>query len=283
MKQLDKYLNAILVLLILGVAIATFVHVIRSYDRMMAQRPEVTVTIPEGFTMYDIDRTLSANGVLAPGAFVAAVQAYGESNDFANSDVSGMAAGVANSSSLEGMLFPDTYDFYVSSTASSVIQKFLDNFNIKAAPLFAGDPQEGKDIIVASMVQKEVASSSDMALVAGILEKRLSAGDYLNVDATICYAKQIAEFAAASSTASTTGCYPITAADLKIESPYNTYLYKGLAPTSIANPGIEAIEATLHPQSSTYWYYLSDPRTGAAIYADTLAEQNANIAKYLGE
>lgn len=255
----ERTKTIIIVVALAVLVVAASLHFIRAYERLTAQRPEVAVTIPEGSTIYDIDRILSAKGVLAPGEFVANV-----------------------SSSLEGHLFPDTYDFYVSSTATSVIEKLVNNFSVKAASLFSGKPEE-QDLIIASMVQKEVASSTDMAIVAGILEKRLAAGDYLNVDATICYEKQMAEFASNPNPTSTVGCYPITEVDLKTNSPYNTYLYKGLPPGPIGNPGVQAIEATLNPQSSTYWYYLSNPATGATIYADTLAEQVANQKKYLGE
>jgi UPF0755 protein len=223
------------------------------------------VTIPEGSTIFDIDRILSSNGVLGRGDFISAVQAQAN-----------------GTTSLEGRLFPDTYDFFVDSSATSVIQKMMANFDVKAVPLFSADPQDAtntqnaeRDLIMASLVQKEVASSTDEAIVAGILEKRLAAGDFLDVDATICYAKQIV------APTSTAGCYPITAADLKINSPYNTYRHTGLPPTPISNPGVEAIQAALNPQSSPYWYYLSDPKTGKTIYAKTLAEQEANQLKYL--
>ena len=125
------------------------------------------------------------------------------------------------------------------------------------------------------MIQKEVASSTDEAIVTGILEKRLAAGMPLDIDATICYIKQ------QQNPTSTKGCYPLAANDYKIDSPYNTYLHKGLPPTPIGNPGADALQAALHPQSSTYWYYLSDPKTGKTIYAATLAQQQANQRKYL--
>lgn len=248
-----------MVAILLAIAAAASIHFFRAYERSIVQRPTATVTIPEGSTRYDIDRILSNADVLERGEFIAAA-----------------------STSLEGKLFPDTYEFYIETTPTSVIQKLLGNFDVKTESLFTADPQNAmntknaeQDLIIASMVQKEVASSIDMALVAGILEKRLASGTFLNVDATICYAKQIAH------PTSTAGCYPITARDLKMDSPYNTYIYKGLPPTPIGNPGVEAIEATLHPQTSTYWYYLSDPKTGQTIYAQTLAQQVANQKKYL--
>ena len=259
----------------LAAAAVITVHFVHSWQRMKDKRPEAAVTIPEGSTMYDIDRILVNNGVLPSGEFVAAAEAH---------------ASASGTPSLEGMLFPDTYDFYLSADSSTVVQKLLDTFSAKAEPLFAaaqsqpatGTPSAGaltmeQELIIASLVQKEVPSSTDMAIVAGILEKRLASSTFLNVDATICYAKQVA------APTSTAGCYPITAADLKMSSPYNTYLYKGLPPTPIGNPGAEAIQATLHPQSSTYLYYLSDPATGRTIYAVTLKQQEANQKKYLND
>lgn len=218
---------------------------------------DVTVTIPEGSNLYQIDGILSNALVIHPGALIK----------------------FKNSGSLEGMLFPDTYNFFTDANTSSVIDEFLQNFNVKAGPMLANDAKnEARDIIVASIVEKEVPSSTDQKIVAGILLKRLVAGMPLDVDATVCYAKF-----AANSQNTTTNCDPLTAADFKIDSPYNTYLYKGLPPGPIGNPGISAIQATLHPQSSPYWYYLSDPKTGKTIYSTTLAEQEANQRKYLGQ
>jgi UPF0755 protein len=259
MKFFETHFNRILLGILILMAMAASVHFIRAAVRAGTKRPSIMVTIPEGSTRFDIDRILDSRGVLPRGAFIGATDA-----------------------SLEGRLFPDTYDLYIDSNATSVIQKFLANFDLKAGPLFAAatgtavnSQNEDRDLVIASLVQKEVSDPADMAVVAGILEKRLADGTFLNVDAALCYAKQSLH------PTSTAGCTPITAADLKSDSPYNTYLHKGLPPTPISNPGVEAIEATLHPQTSTYWYYLSDPKTGATIYADTLAEQQANQRKYL--
>ena len=105
----------------------------------------------------------------------------------------------------------------------------------------------------------------------------------LDVDATVCYAKLLENQAsrpAASQVAQ--ACYPLTALDFKIDSPYNTYLYRGLPPGPIGNPGVSAIMAAIHPVVSPYWYYLSDPKTGKTIFAKTLDEQTQNRVKYLG-
>ncbi|HVO28532.1 MAG TPA: endolytic transglycosylase MltG [Candidatus Paceibacterota bacterium] len=246
--------NFIVEIVVAGIvlaAVVVFVHAMQA-----PARKEVLVTIPEGSTVYDIDRILAQAGVIRPGDLAQA----------------------SSAPALEGRLFPDTYYFYASSTADAVVRKMVDDFDAKAGPLLEADgANAGRDLIVASLVQKEVASSTDQRLVAGIIDKRLAAGMYLDIDATICYAKEVA------APASTSGCYPLSADDLRIDSPYNTYTHTGLPPGPIGNPGLAAIEAALDPASSSYWYYLSDPKTGATIYAVTLAEQNANRAKYLGQ
>lgn len=252
---------------VLAVLLAAGFFIIR-HRRDAPPRPVILVTIPEGSTVYEIDRILSAASVIGRGQLIAAAAA---------------------NPALEGTLFPDTYYFYASSSVAAVVDKMTGNFAAKAAPLLidpvvyesstasssgAIAPAE-QDLIVASMLQKEVASSTDQEMVAGIIEKRLKAGMPLDIDATICYAKQQA------APTSTEGCYPLKPADFAASSSYNTYLRKGLPPGPIGNPGLSAIEAALHPAASPYWYYLSDPKTQQTIYAVSLAQQTANETKYL--
>jgi len=220
---------------------------------------EVTVTIPEGKNIFEIDALLGDAHVIAPGALIAF---HADGN-------------------LEGKLFPDTYRFFTDSPVADVVQKFLDNFNAKAAPLLAADPKHANDdLIVASLVQKEVPDAHDQAIVAGILWKRAAAGMPLQVDATLCYAWWVAE-EGPGATSSTPGEPAHCSLDTKIVSAYNTYLNKGFPPAPIGNPGVTAITAALHPVSSPYWYYLSDPKTGKTIFAKTLDEQHQNTVKYL--
>ncbi len=216
---------------------------------------EVTVMIPEGASVYDIDRVLSNAGVISPGSLVSANTASG----------------------IEGKLFPDTYVFFTGSDTKDVVQKFLANFETKAAPLFAGSTSdEEADLILASLVEKEVPEYKDRQIVAGIIMKRLKANLPVQVDATICYAKAVSVYPEASS------CYPLAPLDFKIDSPYNTYLHTGLPPGPIGNPGLSAINAVLSPKSSPYWFYLSDPVTHRTVFAKTLDEQEQNRVKYLG-
>jgi UPF0755 protein len=220
---------------------------------------EATVVIPEGSNIYDIDRILSNALVIRPDALI----------DFTNAQ------------NLEGRLFPDTYQFYTNDNVTNVVKEMTDDFNAKATPLLAADPasadavDEERSLIIASIVQEEVPDQNDEEVVAGIILKRLATGMPLDIDATVCYAKLI------ENPTSTAQSCSLSALDFKIDSPYNTYLNKGLPPGPIGNPGTSAITAALHPKDSPYLYYLSDPATGKTIFAETLDEQNQNRVKYL--
>lgn len=215
----------------------------------MVSVPEVTVTIPEGYTVADINNKLNEVGVL---------------------DGQDLPAGV------EGYLFPDTYEFFVSSSPNVVLQKFISNFNLKATPLFSESTNIQQTLIIASLIEHEIKpaptgtpyAKSDRAIVSGIIEKRLANNMPLQIDATLCYIKPAP-------------CLPLTPQDMKIDSPYNTYIHTGLPPTPIDNPGADAIYAALHPAISPYWFFLSDPKTGATIFSSTLDQQTKNIVKYL--
>ncbi len=215
---------------------------------------EITVMIPEDASVYEINKILSDAGAVSSGALV----------NF-NSE-----------NKIEGKLFPDTYNFFKGSDAKDVVQKFLANFEAKAAPALAnGGGDAGANLILASLVEKEVPEYEDQQIVAGIILKRLKAGMPLQVDATVCYTKAVLAYPAVSP------CYPLTPLDFKRDSPYNTYLHAGLPPGPIGNPGLSAINAVLDPKSSPYWFYLSDPATYKTVFAKTLDEQSANRAKYL--
>lgn len=213
---------------------------------------DVTVTIPEGYTAAQIDELLAGKGITSPGA----------------------VAAIAARDGLEGYLFPDTYRFRPDTDPEAVAKRLRATFDQKAGPLLPEDPAEARDaVIVASLVEREVPDPADRRIVAGIIEKRLKAGMRLQVDASICYQKQLAS--------SSRPCYPITSVDLTSDSPYNTYLYRGLPPGPIGNPGVGALTAALDPQASPYWFYLSDPATSHTIFSRTNEEQEANRTKYL--
>jgi UPF0755 protein len=171
----------------------------------------------------------------------------------------------------EGYLFPDTYFIHVNATATSTIKILRDNFIRKIFYLMPEVEESGhslEDIItMASILEGEAKTLEDRKIVSGILWKRLAIGMPLQVDASFIYVN-----------GKTTK--DLTLDDLKINSPYNTYLYKGLPPTPISNPGIESINAAIHPIETKYLYFLTG-NDGLMYYATTLDEHIKNKKKFL--
>lgn len=174
--------------------------------------------------------------------------------------------------SLEGYLFPDTYEISPEDGIEEIVEKMLDNFDKKlTSELREEISSQGKTVheivTAASLLEKEVRTFEDKKIVAGILWKRLESNMFLQVDATIAYI---------------TGrkTTKILKEELQIDSPYNTYKYKGLPLGPISNPGLESILAAIYPQESQYFYYLSTPE-GETIFSRTLKEHNEAKVKYL--
>ena len=171
----------------------------------------------------------------------------------------------------EGYLFPDTYRFLPNAEAPEIYKAMRDNFENKIEMIQGDMVAFGKpyrDIIsMASILEREARTTETRRMIAGILWKRLSIDMPLQVDAVFPYI-------------SGKNTYELTLEDLQIDSPYNTYKYKGLPPGPIANPGLDAILAAVHPKESPYLYYLSD-KDGVMHYAKTHAEHVANKARYL--
>jgi len=178
----------------------------------------------------------------------------------------GVLSGESLSTDLEGYVFPDTYEFFVPSSAKSVLRRVADNFDNKVLPVVPTGTNLDDVIKVASIVEKEVTSPEDRRIVAGIIWKRLRNHYPLQVDAELCYVMP----APCTFSKGVRG----------IDTPYNTYTYAGLPPTPISNPGLDAIIAALHPQDSPYWFYLST-KSGKTVFSVNLDEHQANIVKYL--
>jgi UPF0755 protein len=171
----------------------------------------------------------------------------------------------------EGYMFPETYFVPANFTAEDLFTLMSDTFLEKIAPLnekIANHPLSLDEIIIlASIIEREANSPESKALVSGILQKRLEIGMALQVDASMEYilGKPLSE---------------LTAEDLKRESPYNTYLNRGLPPTAIGNPGLATINAVLEPTRSTYFFYITGD-DGEFYYADDFEGHKRNIARHL--
>ncbi|MGE5540893.1 MAG: endolytic transglycosylase MltG [Bacillota bacterium] len=171
----------------------------------------------------------------------------------------------------EGYLFPDTYFFLPDTTEAAAMDIMRANYDAHAQDLGDAITAFGKPerevIIMASLLEAEGKTTDDRRTIAGILWHRLALGMPLQVDATFGYVHGVSGYAP-------------TASDLKEKSAYNTYLYKGLPPAPINNPGEEAIRAAVTPIQTEYLYYLTGT-DGTMHYAKTLAEHVENQRKYL--
>lgn len=174
--------------------------------------------------------------------------------------------GVALPRSEEGFLFPDTYNFLPGTSQDDIVARMRARYEEVVGRLRdqirASGHTELEIITVASLLEKEARLPETRRLVAGILWKRLEIGMPLQVDAVFGYIYDMPTF------------HP-TLDDLKIDSPYNTYLYPGLPPGPINNPGLDAIEAALDPTKSPYLYYLTG-KDGTMHYARTFEQHVAN-------
>jgi UPF0755 protein len=169
----------------------------------------------------------------------------------------------------EGYLFPDTYFVSMSAKPSDIIEIMKQNYEekISAITQIGTFKKPVKDIITMASILEEEALPKDRQIVAGILWKRLVLGMPLQVDSTFSYING-------------KNTYSLTLDDLKIDSLYNTYRYRGLPPGPISNPGVDAITAAATPIKSNYLYYLTE-RDGTIHYAKTFAEHVQNKEKYL--
>lgn len=182
----------------------------------------------------------------------------------------------------EGSLLPDTYQFTSLETREDIIVR-MQNAMTQAIDELWPEREEGlpiktkkEAIILASIVEKETAVPSERARVAGVFINRLRRGIALQTDPTVIYAITKGDI-------KEDGKGPLgrrlLSKDLKINSPYNTYVNSGLPPGPIANPGIESIRAVLHPEEHNYIFFVADG-TGGHAFAETLKEHNRNVAAW---
>ncbi|MFA5392072.1 MAG: endolytic transglycosylase MltG [Candidatus Paceibacterota bacterium] len=227
--------------------------------------------IKEGETLKEIENNLQQKGILLSSQNLN----HWQIKDFSSDEYSALFQNVALDNSLEGYLFPDSYHLSQGLSEKEIINSFLNNFSKQLAQvdLFQqGNFQHNfyENLIMASILEKEVRTEIDKRMVADILWRRLKENFPLQIDASICYAQN----------QSFIDCQ-LTEKAFKIDSQYNTYLYKGLPPSPISNPGLESIKAALNPLSNQSWYYLTDRKTGKTIYSETYEDHIIARDKYL--
>jgi len=183
------------------------------------------------------------------------------------------------SATLEGQLFPDTYYLPASSSPQKVVSILTANFAKKSGLILSNSYSQltGTEVLIlASLVERETNNQNDRGLVAGILLKRLKNHWPLQIDATVQYAHDTRLCQEKLLTCD----YWQPIYDTKFSSPFNTYLFPGLPPAPISNPGATSIQAVLNPISSDYWYYLTG-RDGNTYFAKDLQSHQVHIDTYL--
>lgn len=235
-----------------------------------------TVVIPEGFTMFDIAQAIQDAGLGSSQDFLAVVQ----------SDRDLISDLAPEAKSLEGFLFPNTYEFTRTQSMKDIAAIMVRQFRQVAnqvgltangvlpdglAPNLTLNGQVmdvQKVVTMASIIEKETAVPEERALVASVYYNRLARKIALQADPSVIYAEML------------NGNYSggLHHADMRFQSAYNTYAHPGLPPGPIGNPGRSALEAALHPAQTDYYYFVSDGN-GHHRFSRSLEEHNQNVAK----
>jgi UPF0755 protein len=223
----------------------------------------VKITFAEGTTATQMAKKVGDSGVgVTADQYLTEVRTGSFSAPF----LSGRPAGA----SLEGFLYPDTYQIPQGSTAHDIVQMQLDDFGHRIGTLLASPPQNLTPyqlVVLASIIESEARLADDRPKVASAIYNRLAQNMALQSDATVAYGLGIS------------GREP-TAAEFKIDTPYNSYLHAGLTPTPVSNPGLPSLQAAAQPAQTPYLYWVADG-CGHNHYAVTLSEHDQQVSKYL--
>ena len=249
-------------------------HALVNFMSPRSSREVVKVTIPEGYTCRQIFSLLEENRICT-AVDAAAYAANGELSEYWFLD--GLERGAENC--LEGYLFPDTYEFYKNSTPREAIERMLDNFENRfngdmltqldaINEKFRADYTVREIVIIASLIEKESAAPGESPMVSGVIYNRLfkwgNNRPLLNIDASIVYAQEGEN----------------ERIDTTLDHPYNTYLYEGLTPGPIANPGLSSLKAALNPETHNYYYYVLNPSTGMHQFSTTYEEHQGYVREF---
>ncbi|HEX6207632.1 MAG TPA: endolytic transglycosylase MltG [Actinomycetota bacterium] len=216
----------------------------------------LSVTVPEGLRIEEVAETLAEGLSIRPRAFLREARSGGWAIE------PWLPEGTET---VEGFLFPKTYDFPEGVRARAVLRRMLAQFEEEVSGLewsraeaLGLEPYEV--VVMASLIEREARVPKDRRKISAVIHNRLERDMPLEIDATVQYALPEHK-------------ERLTFDDLEYESPYNTYLFVGLPPGPIASPGVASIEAALNPADGGWLYYvLIDPETGEHAFAETYEE-----------
>ena len=223
----------------------------------------IKFTIPEGFTVRDIANRLAEEGIVDKKEFLKKAKKF--------TPFPYMKKGGDIRYAAEGYLFPDTYEIHENPTVDNILEVMSSDFDQRLTEEMRARAKEMNlsihDLVtLASLVEKEARYDADRPIIAQVFLKRLKIGMPLQTDASLQYLMDAPK-------------EDVSISDTKIDSPYNTYQNAGLPPGPIANPGMAAIEAVLHPADTDYLYFVAD-RDGHNHYASTYDEHMALVNEY---
>jgi UPF0755 protein len=221
------------------------------------------ITFPEGLTIEEMSTLYESHNFGSARDFVTAAQNVGRITDLD-----------PRATDLEGYLFPETYALPRGTPASRLIDAMFDRFRVvyddrMRARAEAQGLTTRQVVTIASLVEKETGKADERPIVAAVYRNRLKIGMAMQADPTIVYALAKAHRYTGN----------IRREDLTLESPYNTYKYPGLPPGPIASPGKASLEAVLFPADVSYLFFVSR-NDGSHVFAETLAQHNANVRKF---
>jgi UPF0755 protein len=220
------------------------------------------VTIPEGYTMFDIAKAMEDAGLGSAADFV----------HVAETQTQLIADLAPEAKSLEGYLFPNTYQFTRTQSREEMVATMVHQFRQVAQQIglnSGANLDVHKMVTMASIVEKETAAAEERPRVASVYYNRLTQRMALDADPSVIYAELLAGTYSGS----------LHHADLAVNSRYNTYRFPGLPPGPIGNPGRSALEAAMHPDSTNFLYFVSDGN-GRHRFARNLEEHNRNVTSY---
>ena len=221
-----------------------------------------TLTIPEGYNIFDIATAVETAGFAKRDIFLAAERQHTEL-------IADLFSAGTHLNSLEGYLFPDTYHFSRHATPLQILTAMVHRFRQVSTQLGIDRTKLAQTVTLASVIEKEVGEDTERPLVAGVFTNRLAKSMPLATDPTVIYAALLDNRWRGT----------IYASDLQSLSPYNTYKHTGLPPGPISNPGMAALRAAMHPAKTDYLYFVSDA-AGHTRFSVDLKEHALQVQAY---
>lgn len=241
---------------------------IKSILRTIKEYNGIKVVIKEGYSIYQVQEELLNKQILFPTDSITKYKI----KDF--QDKFEFLKPLPPNNNLEGFLFPESYYFLKNTNSYDIVYRMLLEFETKLFNQYANTETFYEDLILASILEKEIPNNYEKQLAADVLRKRIKKDMPLQVDCTLCYMKQI-------EANKYVDCYPIYKSEKEIKSAYNTYINKNLPQGPVSNPSVESYVAALKPLANTYYYFISDPQTRKTIFSRTLEGHIQNIKTYL--